>query len=91
MRARAHVWISGDVQGVFFRSSVRSQAALREVRGWVKNLPDGRVEAVFEGNKEVIEELLKFCGEGPAGANVGSVEVKWEKPAGGFRGFDIRY
>ncbi|NIO22665.1 MAG: acylphosphatase [Candidatus Aenigmarchaeota archaeon] len=91
MKARAHVWISGEVQGVFFRSHIRSQAMLREIRGWVKNLPDGRVEALFEGNKDRIEELLEFCKEGPTGADVNNVEVKWEKPTSGFREFDIRY
>ncbi|MCK4497117.1 MAG: acylphosphatase [Candidatus Aenigmarchaeota archaeon] len=91
MKARAHVWISGEVQGVFFRSNVRSQAMLREIRGWVKNLPDGRVEALFEGNKDEIEELLEFCKEGPAGANVNNIEVKWEKSTSGFRDFEIRH
>lgn len=90
MRTRAHVWISGDVQGVFFRSSIRSQALLKQTKGWVKNLFDGRVEAVFEGNKENIEELLSFCREGPPGSRVNDVEVKWEKPTSSFSGFDIK-
>lgn len=90
MRARAHVWISGDVQGVFFRSSLRSQALLRKTKGWVKNLPDGRVEAVFEGKRETIEELLAYCRDGPPGSGVERVEVKWEKPTSHFSGFDIK-
>lgn len=90
MRTRAHVWISGDVQGVFFRSSLRTHALLRKVRGWTKNLMDGRVEAVFEGNKENIEEVLIFCREGPPGSRIENVEIKWEKPTSRFDGFEIR-
>lgn len=90
MRTRAHVWISGNVQGVFFRSSIRSQALLKQTKGWVKNLLDGRVEAVFEGKKENIEELLIFCREGPPGSRVNDIEVKWEKPTSRFNGFDIK-
>jgi len=91
MKARAHVWVSGEVQGVFFRSNVRSKAMLREIRGWVRNLPDGRIEAIFEGNKDGVEEVIEFCRKGPEGARVNNVEVKWEKPTSGFRDFEVRY
>jgi acylphosphatase len=90
MKVRAHVWISGDVQGVFFRSHIRSHAVLREIRGWAKNLIDGRLEAVFEGKKENVDEILRFCSEGPVGAKVDNTEVKWEKPTSGFRDFQVR-
>ena len=91
MRARAHVWISGEVQGVFFRSSIRSQATLRQLKGWVKNLMDGSVEAVFEGGKEKVEDVLVFCKEGPPGSRIDNLEVKWEKPTSSFRDFEIKY
>lgn len=90
MKTRVHVWISGNVQGVFFRSSIRSQALLRHTRGWVKNLPDGRVEAVFEGKEKQVEELLAYCREGPSGSGIDDIEVKWEKPTSRFDGFDIK-
>jgi acylphosphatase len=61
------------------------------VSGWVRNLRDGRVEAVFEGEREQVEEMVKFCREGPPGARVTDVDVKWEKYQGGFSGFEIRY
>ena len=91
MRARAHVWISGNVQGVFFRSSLRSQVLLKQAKGWVKNLNDGRVEAVFEGRKETIEELIAYCRKGPPGSVIDDIEVKWEKPTSRFDSFDIKY
>lgn len=91
MRARVHVWISGEVQGVFFRSSIRSQAALRQLKGWVKNLMDGRVEAVFEGDKENVDDVLVFCREGPPGSKIDNLEVKWEKPTSSFKEFEIKY
>jgi acylphosphatase len=90
MKVRVHVWISGEVQGVFFRSSVRSQAILHEVRGWVRNLPDGRVEAVFEGHKSNVDEIVEYCREGPDVSSVDRIEVKEEKPTGRFADFQIR-
>ncbi len=91
MKSRAHIFISGLVQGVFFRSFVRSEARIRQVTGWVKNLPDGRVEAVLEGEREKIEELIKLCHQGPPGARVEGVSVEWEKYSGRFKDFEIRY
>lgn len=90
MKVRVHVWISGEVQGVFFRSSVRSQAILREVKGWIRNLPDGRVEAVFEGHKNNIDEIVEYCNKGPDVSRVDRIEVKEEKPTGRFADFQIR-
>ena len=71
MKTRVHVFVSGKVQGVFFRSETRRKAAAYRVNGWVRNLPDSRVEAVFEGEEEAIKTLLKFCKSGPLGARVG--------------------
>jgi len=78
MKARAHVVVSGRVQGVFFRSETQDEANRRSVSGWVRNLPDERVEAVFEGEKEDVDRLIEFCRRGPPGARVSRVDVQWE-------------
>jgi len=85
--ARAHVFVSGLVQGVFFRAETSRLASSRGVAGWVRNLPDGRVEAVFEGPKPAVESMLEWVRTGPRGAAVSSVDVSWEDPGteGGFR------
>jgi len=90
MKARAHVLVSGRVQGVFFRFEMRAEARSRRVTGWVRNLPDGRVEAVFEGEKATVEEIIDFCEKGPPLAKVTEVEVNWEGYTGSFRGFHIK-
>jgi acylphosphatase len=89
MMARAHVFISGSVQGVFFRAEIRSKARNRDVTGWVRNLPDGRVEAVFEGEHENVENMINFCRRGPSGATVTKVDVHWEDYTGNFKTFNI--
>ncbi|MEM3596687.1 MAG: acylphosphatase [Candidatus Bathyarchaeia archaeon] len=91
MTVRAHVFVSGRVQGVFFRSETAYEAKKRGVKGWVRNLPDGRVEAIFEGEEKNVEELIKFCKRGPPGARVTNVEVLWERPTGEFKDFEIKY
>jgi len=91
MRVRARVFITGSVQGVFFRSETRHEAKKRGVRGWVRNIPDGRVEAVFEGEEESVKELIEFCKRGPPGARVKDIDVIWENYTGEFRDFEIRY
>ncbi|MEM2995099.1 MAG: acylphosphatase [Candidatus Bathyarchaeia archaeon] len=91
MKVRAHVFVSGMVQGVFFRSETKREAKKRGVTGWVRNLSDGRVEAVFEGEEENVKQLISFCHCGPPGAKVTSVEVKWENYTGKFKDFEIRY
>lgn len=91
MKVRAHVFISGRVQGVFFRSEARHEAKRRGVKGWVRNLPNGRVEAVFEGEEENVKELVEFCKRGPPGARVRNVDVVWENYTGEFKDFEIRY
>ena len=91
MKVRAHVLISGRVQGVFFRYETKCLAVKLGVAGWVRNLPDGRVEAVFEGEKEDVERMIEFCHRGPPGAIVREVEVSWEEPTGRLQGFRILY
>jgi acylphosphatase len=91
MKVRAHVFVSGMVQGVFFRSETQYEAKKRGVTGWVRNLPDGRVEAVFEGEEEKVKELINFCKHGPPGARVTGVDVLWENYKGEFKDFEIRY
>ncbi|RJX15458.1 acylphosphatase [Candidatus Bathyarchaeota archaeon] len=89
VKVRAHVYVSGRVQGVFFRYETRKEAVKRNVKGWVRNLPDGRVEAVFEGEKEDVEKLIDFCHKGPPLAKVEKVEVFWEKYKGEFKDFKL--
>ncbi|MEW6592572.1 MAG: acylphosphatase [Candidatus Hadarchaeota archaeon] len=91
MNARAHALVSGRVQGVFFRHHTREMARRLGVNGWVRNLPDGRVEAVFEGGRERVEEMLEFCRRGPPGADVSDVKVELEDYRGEFTDFQIRY
>jgi acylphosphatase len=91
MKARAHVFVSGRVQGVFFRSETKHKADRYDVKGWVRNLLDGRVEAVFEGEEEAVKALIEFCKRGPSGAIVTNVDLRWEKFAGEFGVFRVRY
>jgi acylphosphatase len=83
------VVVHGRVQGVFFRDATRREAVKRGVAGWVRNLGDGTVEAVFEGPQEAVEALVAFAGEGPQRAEVERVVVR-EEPPEGLRGFDVR-
>lgn len=89
MARRTRVVVSGDVQGVFFRDSCRRTARAHAVAGWVRNLPDGRVEAAFEGEPERVAELVTWAHEGPPTAIVDHVDVHEEEPEG-LRGFEIR-
>jgi acylphosphatase len=88
---RAQVTIHGIVQGVFFRASTRDEAVRIGVGGWVRNLPDGTVQALFEGEKKKVEEILGWCHKGPPGARVNRVDIFWESYKGEFDQFDIRY
>ncbi len=88
---RAHLKIYGIVQGVFFRSSMRDLAISLGVRGWVRNLPDGSVEAVAEGPKEAVEELVRWAHRGPPTAVVDRVEVEYSRCEGRFKDFRIKY
>jgi acylphosphatase len=88
---RVHLFIDGLVQGVFFRSTTRSVAKKYSIKGWVKNLPDGRVEVVAEGEEENIQKLIEFCKKGPPGAIVTDVQIIWEEYKGEFDDFKIVY
>ena len=90
LNARAHIFVSGRVQGVFFRVETRHEATKRNVAGWVRNTHDGKVEAIFEGQKEAVEKMINFCRKGPAGARVVDVTVQWEQYNREFRDFQIR-
>jgi acylphosphatase len=83
------VVVHGSVQGVFFRDSTRRRAESRGVTGWVRNCSDGTVEALFEGDAEAVDALVRFAGEGPRGAQVERVEVSDAQPEG-RDGFEIR-
>ncbi|MDG5775421.1 acylphosphatase [Haloarculaceae archaeon H-GB2-1] len=86
-RTRAHVFVSGKVQGVFYRANTRDTAREKGVDGWVRNLDDGRVEAIFEGEESAVESMVEWCHEGSPAARVEDVEVDYEDPEGedGFR------
>jgi len=88
-RLRAHVTIEGRVQGVNFRASAREQARIAGVEGWVRNLDDGQVEAVFEGSAAAVRHMITWCHNGPQFAHVDRVDVKWEPPTDQERGFRI--
>ena len=86
---RRRVVVHGRVQGVFFRDSTRREAERRGVAGWASNRPDGAVEAVFEGDPEAVEAMVRFCREGPSKADVERVEEHEEEPEG-LSGFTVR-
>ena len=88
--SRARVVVGGRVQGVFFRARTRDKAASLSLAGWVRNVPDGTVEAVFEGPRAQVEHAIAWCGHGPPHAAVDSMDVTWEEPAG-EPGFSVRY
>jgi acylphosphatase len=90
MKTRAHIYISGRVQGVFFRARTMERAVRLGVSGWIRNLPDGRVEAVFEGEEEPIKEIVEFCKKGPKNAVVTSFDLRKEPFANEFNDFKVR-
>ena len=89
-RTRARVRVSGRVQGVFFRDSTRGKAEELGLSGYVMNTPDGDVEAVFEGPKGGVEEMVRWCGQGPSQAFVENVDVDYEPPGDDPTGFEVR-
>jgi acylphosphatase len=88
VKARAHVFVSGIVQGVFFREKTKQQAESLGVNGWVRNLPDGRVEAVFEGEEQAVKALVEYCNHGPSHARVTNIDALWEPYRGEFSRFE---
>ena len=87
---RARVRVSGQVQGVFFRDSTRQKAEELGLAGWVRNVPDGQVEALFEGPSENVEAMVRWCEEGPQHASVGNVDTNFESAGGDLKGFEVR-
>lgn len=88
--ARLHLVVSGLVQGVFYRQSTADVAGGLGLRGWVRNLPDGRVEVLAEGARQPLEVLLAACRRGPPAARVAEVEVSWQEPEGDLGPFAVR-
>ena len=91
MKKRYHLHISGRVQGVYFRANTWKKARALGLTGWVRNLPDDRVEAVFEGEQKEAEAMLAWCRTGTPPARVDHVEAEEENAGGGFTDFDIVY
>ena len=90
-KVSAHVYVYGTVQGVFFRYNTKRLADQLRVSGWVRNLPDGRVEAYFEGEEDAVRRIVEWCHVGPPLARVERVEVEWYEYTGRYSGFTIRY
>jgi acylphosphatase len=90
-KARAHVLISGRVQGVFFRAYTQEAAWERGISGWAMNTRDGRVEAVLEGEKEKVEDMIRWCHQGSPMSRVTGVSVDWQEYTGEFDDFAVRY
>ena len=88
--SRIHLLISGLVQGVFYRASTQAQAQALGLAGWVRNLPDGRVEVMAEGEVAALEALIDWCGSGPPSARVDVVEARELDASGEFTAFEIR-
>jgi acylphosphatase len=90
-KQRIRIFVTGKVQGVFFRQALKVMAIKNDVFGWVKNLKDGRVEAVLEGDEEKVSRLVEWSHGGPANARVEDVEIRNEKFIGEFSKFDVLY
>ena len=90
-KQRIRIFVTGKVQGVFFRQALKVMAKKNNVYGWVKNLKDGRVEAVLEGDEEKVNRLVEWSHGGPANARVEDVEIRNEKFIGEFSQFDVLY
>ena len=86
---RAHVVIQGLVQGVFFRANTHEVASTNGISGWVRNNPDGAVEAIFEGEEDAVKRTIEWCRKGPKGAMVERVDVVWDEFMGEFDGFNV--
>ena len=90
-KARVNIFVSGLVQGVFFRSQTKNKAEGLGLFGWVRNLVDGRVEILAEGEKDKLEKLVTWAKKGPDSARVDSLEIDWQEFKGEFENFEIRY
>ena len=90
-KVRVHVIIEGRVQGVFFRHHTQEMALKLDVKGWVKNRWDGSVEALFEGDKKKVDQIVQWCRRGPSQARVMNLHTTWENYTGEFEDFYIHY
>ena len=90
-KVRARVIIEGRVQGVFFRHHTQEAAFRLDLKGWVKNRRDGSVEALFEGDKKKVDQIIQWCHRGPSEARVMNVQTTWENYTGEFDDFSIPY
>ena len=88
--ARVHLTIRGRVQGVYYRASMLQEAQHLGLKGWVRNCPDGSVEAVAEGTREKLEKLISWCWKGPPGARVTDIDPCWGPPQSNEREFSIK-
>ena len=86
---RAHLFISGRVQGIFYRATCLDEARSRSLEGWVRNLPDGRVEALLQGPKDRVESMIKWCYRGPSEARVSDIDVTYEDTGDDLGDFEI--
>jgi len=91
MIRKAVITVHGIVQGVYYRYNTKDRADAFALRGTVRNLPNGDVEVVVEGEDDRVRALIEWCRQGPRGARVERVDVQWEEPSGAFKGFSIRY
>ncbi len=87
----AHIFVCGKIQGVYFRQKTKQVATRHKVTGWVRNLPDGRVEAVLEGSEMDVNEVIEWCHVGPPKASVQDVGVRFGKYTGEFADFNVNY
>ena len=90
MKIRAHIIISGRVHGVGFRANARRMAIRLMITGWVRNLPDGSVEALAEGEEKAVKEFVNWCRKGPSLANVSDIKINWLTATDEFKGFHVK-
>jgi len=90
-KARAHIFVAGRVQGVFYRDTCKKKAEKLGVSGWIKNLRDGRVESVFEGERLDVDKMVNWARKGPIWAKIDDFSVVWDNYQAEFKGFEIRY
>jgi len=89
-KVRAHIIVSGKVQGVGYRNNTFKQAKKIGVNGWIRNLEDGRVEAVFEGEKQEVEKIVNWAKRGPLSTNISDFKIEWQEPKEEFKNFEIK-
>jgi len=89
-KVRVHIIVSGRVQGVGYRNNTFKQAKKIGVNGWVRNLGDGKVEAVFEGGKQEVEKIINWAKKGPLFANISDFKIEWQEPKEEFKNFEIK-